>query len=168
MFVNIILAVLLFLAICVIVYLKGQMTLGYRALEAAVSSYEREISANNAAWEQGRDELEEMYQGQYLTLQETYEACHNALEATTEELEQSQEELDVMTRGYREDQTSLENLHRLAEHKDNQLTLAILELEKYEELYGEAATELLDTHNEIDKIAKEVHDWVQPKGNPFG
>ncbi len=123
-------------------------------------AYTKGIEDLNNSWEQGLDELTEMYQGDYLTLHETYEACHNALEATTEELEETT--IQMVSEGL-----ELMSLKDLLDAKNTQLEMSMAELSKYEELYAEAATELLDTNNEIDRIAKEVHEWVQPKGSPF-
>jgi hypothetical protein len=38
--------------------------------------------------------------------------------------------------------------------------------DEVDELYGEAATELLHTTTEIERVAKEVHDWTI-RGGPF-
>lgn len=63
-----------------------------RAMER---QFNLDLIKNNMAWEEGRDQLEEMYQGMILTIQDDLSASKAAHAFTTAALAEANEELSV-------------------------------------------------------------------------
>jgi hypothetical protein len=172
-FIAVLLFILLVLAIAVAIHYRNES-------ENLVVLYEAQRESDIEAWNQGRDELEELYQGEILTIGENWDACHGALEALYEvnsDLIDINRDLIHNNEGLHAEIGRVRAVGRTLEGERNNLLTAFekvvddhnklqTESMEWEELYADAATELLETVTEIDKIAGEVHDWMG-KGSPF-
>jgi hypothetical protein len=164
-------------------------------LAVAWALYERDKrKKSDIEWDKGMDEMSSDYEQMLLSAYEQNQLLDNTAEAYFENLEETTVQSDAnyahftdMKREYEEAIRINQGLHRtigevreLGRNKDEQLEMVLDKLEtslnasdairaaydEVDELYGEAATELLHTTTEIERVAKEVHDWTI-RGGPF-
>jgi hypothetical protein len=154
--------------------------IGLLALSWALA--EREKRKQDAkAWAKGQEEIEQDYQQEILSIHDKWEdAFNNSRDKFIEELrqltfdrdaaiaarDQKDDVLEMVLEENQQTRVSYEGQlgdlwKRIAPHKDNSG-----ETWDYEELYATAATELLATYEEVDRVGKEVRNWMQG-GTPF-
>lgn len=147
--------------------------------------YERDKrKKSDREWDRGMDEMSSDYEQMLLSAYEQNQLLDQTAEGYYEEVEEATRviqacvvevnDLQEENRTFKvnaestimeltDEMRTARSLNRI---KNEQLEMVLKDVETYEELYAEAATELLETTTEIERVAREVHDWTV-RGGPF-